>query len=110
VAVETFRRAPTARERIVAARALVRAVRGEFARQAKLIPTPEARLALSELEDMDVDVSAAERTLADADALRMDWTTAVAATLGWVDPTARAGNTPLPPAHELPAFVAGPPL
>ncbi len=99
-----FEAAPTARDRVTAARALVRAVRVELAAEAGKLPTADARLALDELEPIEAQVREAEAALTDAEALRGVWSTAAAATLGWVDPAVPTGGAPLVPGHPLAAF------
>lgn len=104
-----FEAAPTARDRVAAARALVRAVRVELAAEAGKLPTADARLALDELEPIEAQVREAETALGDAGALRDGWSTAAAATLGWVDAAVPTGGAPLASSHPLSAFEAAKP-
>ena len=72
--------------------------------EAGKLPTADARLALDELEPIEAQVAEAEAALTDAEALRGDWSTAVAATLGWMDPARPTGGAVLPPGHPLTYF------
>ncbi|GDX81048.1 hypothetical protein LBMAG42_28590 [Deltaproteobacteria bacterium] len=99
-----FREAPTARDRVDADRALVRAVRSELSLQSSSLPPAEYSLASGDLERLERGVKDAEAAVQRAKAAREGWATAVAATVGWLDPALPAGSVPIAPAGEIPAF------
>lgn len=100
----TFREAPTARARVEADRALVRAVRGELSQQSSRLAPADYSLASGDVERLERGVKDAELAVQRAQATRQGWATAVAATVGWVDPALPAGSVPIEPVAEILAF------
>ncbi len=99
-----FQEAPTARSRVEADRALVRAVRGELSLQSSTFAPADYSLASGDLERLERGIKDAERAVQHAQATREGWATAVAATVGWLDPALPAGSVPIAPVEELTAF------